>query len=81
MESASDFISITEFIKQADAYVFLAAWLWMLYTRRIRWGWDYDNMEASHKKEIEQLQELVSSYQNKVELRLEKLEGGTNEPS
>lgn len=78
MENASDFFSITDFIKQADAYVFLSAWMWMLYTRRIRWGWDFDKMEEANKKEIEQLQELVSSYQNKVERRLDKLEGDTN---
>lgn len=70
MENPSDFFDLTAFIKNADAYVFLAGWLWMMYTKRLRWGWDFDDLDQENEK----LREVITRYQDKVESRLERLE-------
>lgn len=81
MESTDTFFSLTDMIRQADAYVFLAGWLYMMYTKRLRWGWDYDNMEKGHKAEIEKLSQLVTRYQDQVQERLDRLEKAKEVPN
>ena len=72
MDETGNFVNITGLIRDADAYMFLAGWLYMMYTKRLRWGWDYDKMQTDHETEKEK--QLVTRYQNQVQERLDRLE-------
>ena len=74
MEEVNTFTTLTDIIRQADAYVFLAGWLYMMYTKRLRWGWDYDKTHSDLQAENQKLREVITRYQDKVEERLERLE-------